>query len=130
MLCHRPLTCRLVVFDEHPLEVIRRVDDIRLEACEPIHSSGLEHNWQVIGHHVGVATAGSDGDGTTRQPLLEIGMVVIWLDLVDLKVCRQQYGAEPSRESTRPISDNGGVINGLWGYGSYGTWGAGSRSGG
>ena len=55
----------LVVLDEHSLKVITRVDDIQLEAREPILGGRLEHNWQVICHHVGVTTASSDGGGIT-----------------------------------------------------------------
>ena len=43
MICGRPFIGRLVVLNEHILEVIPSVDDIELEASEPIHCSGLEH---------------------------------------------------------------------------------------
>jgi hypothetical protein len=110
-----------------------RVNDVRLEACEPIHSGGLEHNWQVICHHVGVTTAGSDGDGITRQPLLGVGMAVVRLDPVDLDVCGRLHGTKPCCESSQAVSDNGGVISSLWSEGgcdvdSWSSGSAGSRS--
>ena len=70
MLRGRPLVGRLVVLNEHILEVIPRVDDIWLEASEPIHCGGLEHNWQVICHDVGVAAAGFHGDGITPSVIM------------------------------------------------------------
>lgn len=45
VMLHRwPLACSLVVFDEHSPEVIPRINDIGLEAREPVHGGGLEHN--------------------------------------------------------------------------------------
>ena len=65
MLCCWPFAGCHVVLDEHILEV-PRVDDIRLEASEPIHCGGLEHNWQVICHYVGIADVGFHDDGIAR----------------------------------------------------------------
>ena len=86
MLCGWPLVGRLVVLNEHILEVVPRVDDIWLQASEPIHYGGLEHNLMVICHDVEVATTGLYDNGVTRQPLLRIGVAIIRLDFVDLEV--------------------------------------------
>jgi hypothetical protein len=122
MLCCRPFAGRLVVFNEHSLEVIPRVNDIWLEAGEPIHCGELEYNWQVIFHHVGVTIAGLDGDGITRQPLLRVGVAVVWLDPVDLEVCGPPYSAEPCREGSRAVSDDGSVNSNLWSNGGCDSW--------
>ena len=131
MLHCRSFVGRLVVLNEHSLEVIPRVDDTRLETCEPIHCSGLEHNYQVICHDIRVATVGLHSDGITHQPLLRIGVAIIRLDSIDLQVGGPLYGVEPRLESLRTISDDGVINDSLWSSGSCSSWGdnTSSRSG-
>ena len=116
MLCPWPFTRSFAVLNEHPLEIIPRLDGVCPQTCELVHSGGLEHNWQIVCHLVGVSAAGSHGDGIASEPLLGVGVSTIWFDPEDLEVGRPLDSPQPCREGswTVDVADDGGVTSDRW----------------
>jgi hypothetical protein len=59
------------------LKVLPGVNDVGVEAHEPVHGGRLEHNRQVVSHDRGVASSGLHGGGVFGEPLLWISMDIV-----------------------------------------------------
>jgi hypothetical protein len=80
-----------------------------LEACEPIHCNGLEHNLQIVCHDTSVAAFGPNNGSVACEPLLGVDMTVVWLNTEDLEVRQPLYGPQSCREISWAVDvgDNG-----------------------
>jgi hypothetical protein len=108
------LACTHVILDEHPLEIIPRPDGIRPQTGEPVHSSGLKHNWQIICHRISASSTGPYGNGVACEPLVGVGLAIILLNPRDLEGGGPLDGPQcccKSARSLRITDDSGGVAS-------------------
>ena len=94
------LACGHVFCDESPIEVFPRSDGVRPEAEELVVRRLVEHDGQMVCHHIFTSTSGTHSDLIQRQPLLGVGLAIVCVYPKDLEARGPPDGSQPSHEGT------------------------------